>query len=193
MKRWLAIAALALAGCSTPPKELPYPPQRVFQNFYSFMPPAELGWRVLGRNQHQLAYVRAGINADEAFAIQGKAMQVSPDASREAFFEMIKKGLAQDAADPRYKVLKHDVIPETANDKSCMRFHFIAEDHAAVKRIARPGVVMMESVLRYCVHPKNSNFAVMLGYSHRRYPEHADAGFAEKAERLLSSLEFLDP
>ena len=192
MKRWLGIAVLALAGCQTPPPPLPYPPQRIFQNSYSFMPPAELGWRVVGRNAHQVLFFREGINSDEAFTIQGSPQRLEEYGSREEFFQIIKKRLEKEAADPSYKVLRHDMIAETAMGTSCVRSHFEAEYYAAVKRTATPGVMILEAMARYCVHPKNPNLAVRLGYSHKRYPQHADAGFAEKADRLFSSLEFLE-
>ena len=191
MRRLLAIGVLALTACQTsPPKELPYPPQRVFQNAYSFMPPAELGWRVLGRDAHRAVYARAGINPDETFAIQGEARRLPAYGSREEFFEIVKKGLEKEAADPRFKVLKHDPVPETAT--TCLRTHFVAEDHSAVKRTATPGVMVLEAMARFCAHPKHAQVLIRLGYSHRRYPEHADPKFAEKADRLLSSLEFLE-
>ena len=195
MKRFLGIGFLALAACHTmmkPPQDLPYPPQRVFQNAYSFMPPGELGWRVLARDAHQLAFARPGSNPDETFSIQGRVFRLPAYGSSEEFVEVIRKGLAEQAGDKRYRVLKHDVGADSLRQASCARSHFVAEDHAAVKRTATPGVMILEVMTLSCAHPKNRDFAVTLVYSHRYYPEHADARFAEKAQRLLSSMEFLE-
>jgi hypothetical protein len=196
MKRLLAIGVLALAACQSmapKPQELPYPPQRVFQNTYSFMPPVELGWVQLVRTGNELAFARPGRNPDETFAIQGRVFRLPAYGSREEFAEIIRKGLAEQAADPRYRVLKHDMIADPSKETSCLRSHFVAEDTTAVKRTATPGSMVLEVMTRSCAHPKNPNFAVTLVYSHRYYPEHADAKFADKADQLLSSMEFLQP
>lgn len=83
-----------------PPQDLPYPPQRVFQNAYSFMPLAELGWKTLVRDAHRLAFARAGSNPDETFGIQGRMFRLPAFSSSEEFVEIIRKGLAEQAADP---------------------------------------------------------------------------------------------
>jgi hypothetical protein len=192
MRRLLAIGVLALTACQTsPPKELPYPPQRVFQNAYSFMPPAELGWRVLGRKGHLVFVARNGINTNETFAIQGGARRLPAYGSREEFVEIVRKAVAKGAADQRFNVLKHDMIADTAKE-TCVRSHLTAEDRAAVTRTAAPGVMVLETMVRFCVHPKYPELVVSVDYSHRRYPEHADPKFTEKADRLLSSLEYLE-
>lgn len=190
----LSIAgAIVLAACQGPAlAELPYPPQRVYQNVYSFLPPAEPGWRVLERRANRLAYVRPGTTADETFAITASVFRITGGASREDFLAAVGKGLAREAADPRYRVLAQDTVAESGA-YTCTRSRFALEDHAAVKRTATPGVMVLELLTRICVHPKDASLGVRLEYSHRRYPEHADAQFAAKAERVVSSLEFLDP
>ena len=175
-----------------PPQDLPFPPQRIFQNAYSFMPPAELGWKTLVRDAHQLALARAGSSADETLGIQGRMFRLPAFSSDAELVEIIRKGLAEQAADPRYKVLKHDLSAESLREASCARSHFVTEDLAAVKRTATPGVMILEVMTLSCAHPKNRNFAVTLVYSHRYYPQHADARFTEKAAAFLSSLEFLE-
>lgn len=195
MKRLLGTGLIALAAGSCAPmvRELPSPPQRVYQNTYSFMPPAEPGWKVLVRGAHHLAFGRAGSNPDETYGIQGRVFGKLPAFSSSAeFVEIIRKGLAEQAADPRYKVLKHEVGAGSLPGATCARSHFVAEDHGAVKRDAAPGVMVLEVMTLSCAHPKNRDFAVTLVYSHRRYPQQADAAFAEQAQRVLSTLEFLE-
>jgi len=195
VKRLLGIALIGLAACHTmqkPPPDLPYPPQRIFQNAYSFMPPAEFGWKTLVRNPHQLALARAGSTPDETFAIQARMFALPAFSTSEEFVEIIRKGLAEQAADARYNVLRHDVGADSLVQASCARSHFVAEDHAAVKRTAMPGVLVLEVMTLSCAHPKNRNWGVTLVYSHRYDQAHADSKFTEKAAAFLSSLEFLE-
>jgi len=160
------------------PPELPHPPRRVFQNAYSFMPPDEPGWRVVARNAHQLAFARPGANPDETFAIQGRIFRLPAWGTGEEFVELIRQGLAQQAADPRYTTVKHDVRPDLSSQASCARSHFIAQDHQAVRKAATPEVMVLEVMARSCAHPKNRALAVTLVYSHRYYPGQADARLA---------------
>lgn len=191
----LAIGFIALAACSSMmprPQQLPYPPQRVFQNAYSFMPPHEPGWLVLARDAHRLAFARHGSNPDETYGIQGRLFRLPAYGSSEEFVQIIRQGLAAEADDKRFQILKHDVSADTSQQTSCARSHFVAEDSAAVKRTSTPGTMILEVMTLSCAHPKNRDFAVTLVYSHRYYPGQADATFAETATRLLSSLEFLE-
>jgi len=184
MSRAIGVALLALLGCQAAPPapspELPFPPRRVFQNAYSFMPPDEPGWRVVARNAQQLAFARAGGRPDETFAIQGRVFRLPAYASPEEFVALIRKGLAEQAADPRYTALKHEVTGDAA---SCARSHFVARDRE---------ILVLEVRTRSCAHPKVPSLAVTLVYSHRYRPGDADPGLAEKAERLFSSVEYLE-
>jgi hypothetical protein len=155
----------------------------VFQNAYSFMPPDEPGWRVAARNAHQLAFARPGASPDETFAIQGRIFRLPAWATGEEFVELIRKGLAEQAADPRYTPIRHDVIAELSAKETCARSHFVTQDK---------GVLILEVRTRSCAHPKNRDYAVTLVYSHRYPPGRPDPRLAEKAERLFSSVEYLE-
>jgi len=196
MKRLgVAASCLVLAACHTmqpQPREVPYPPQRIFQNFYSFMPPAELGWQILMRSGNQLALARRGSSPDETYAIQGRVFPIPASAAGEDFFELIRKALAEQAADPRYNTLKHEVSVEPSKETNCAKSHFVAEDHAAVKQTATPGAMILEVRTLSCAHPKRRDAVVTLVFSHRYYPGQADPKFAEKAAAFLSSMEFLE-
>ncbi len=186
MKRFLGLGLIALAAChaSIPkPQALPYPPQRIFQNVFSFLPPAELGWVMLARDAHQLALGRAGSSPDEAYGIQGRVfLRLPAYASDEEFVDLIRKALAEQSADPSYKTLKHEVSAEPSKLTSCAKSHFVAEDMAMI----------LEVRTLSCAHPKRRDAVVTLVFSHRYYPGQADPKFAEKAAAFLSSLEFLE-
>jgi len=189
------LGGLFLAACSSigpRPQELPVPTQRIFQNAYSFMPPNEMGWFVAARDPHQLALGRYGINPDETFGIRARLFRIPPYGSSEEFVRIIKDGEAADTDPKRYKILKHEVGPDTSKQTSCARLHVVVEDNAAVKRTSTPGVMIREVMALSCAHPKNRTIVVNLYYAHQYYPGQADARFTEKAAEMLSSMEFLE-
>lgn len=197
MSRCLGIllGCLFVAGCHTfrkPVPELPVPPQRIFQNAYSFMPPAEFGWLVLVRTGQQLALARRGSNPDETYAIQARVFHLPTYASDDEFVELIRKGLAEQASDPRYTTVKHEVRGEPSKQTSCATSHFVAEDKAAVTQTSPSATMILEVRTLSCAHPKRRDAVVTLVFSHRYYPGQADPKFAEKATALLSSMEFLE-
>ncbi len=195
MKRILGIAFIALAACQTVPKpqELPLPPQRIFQNSYSFMPPAELGWQVLVRRGQDLALARRGSNPDETYAIQGRVFPKLPaHASEEEFVELIRRALTEQALDPRYTLIKHEVSAEPSKQTKCAKSHFVAEDRSAVRQTGLSGAMILEVRTLNCAHPKRPDIVVSLVFSHRYDPGRADPKFADKAAAVLSSMEFLE-
>ena len=192
----LGIALLALAGCHTtkpPLQDLPVPPQRIFQNSYSFMPPAEFGWHVLLRRGQDLALARRGSNPDETYAIQGRVFPGLPAYASEAeFVERIRKALTEQALDPRYTLIKHEVGAEPSKQTKCAKSHFVAEDRSAVRQTGLPGAMILEVRTLNCAHPKRPDIVVSLMFSHRYDPGRADPKFADKAAAVLSSLEFVE-
>ena len=194
MRRLAGIVVLVLAGCQTAqPPELPVPPQRIFQNSYSFMPPAEFGWRVLVRGGQNLALARRGRNPDETYAIQGRVFPKLPAyASEEDYVELIRRALTDQALDPRYQLIKHEVSAEPSRPTKCAKSHFVAEDRSAVRQTGLSGAMILEVRTLNCAHPKRPDVVVSLMFSHRYDPGQADPNFADKAAAILSSMEFLE-
>jgi hypothetical protein len=190
--RALWVAFFALAGCAAPlpGPELPLPPQRIAQPGYSILPLNENGWIRAPYQPNQLTLGKYGKNPDETFAIQAMLVRVPAHSSHQDLARAVKDAQAADSNPKRFKILKHEVTPETANGARCARSQMLTEDHAAVKRTSTPGPMLLEVSNLICVHPKDGAAGVSLTYSHRYYPGHSDAGFAAKAAQVLSSLQF---
>ena len=195
MSRVLGAGALlvVVAACAPlPPKTLPLPPQRIYQNTYSLVPPDEPGWVVAGRRANELNLARGGQRPDETFGVQGFLVRLPALSSSEQLASFVQGLLAQTDA-RRFRTLKQEVAEDRSRRETCARSHLVTEDHAAVKKTSTPGPMILEALSLTCVHPKNAGWAVMVTYSHRYYPSQNDPGLGDKAARVHSTLEFLEP
>lgn len=187
---------LVIASCaSTQQKfvEVKIPPERIYQNGYSFVPLNEKGWKIVGRNQYQLALAKGGDNPDETFAIQAIAFRLSEFKSNEEFVRIIKEGQSKDTDPKRFKIVKHEVTSYPMNGTDCAKSHLITEDHAAVKRSEKSGDMILEVLTLTCALPSDKRIGISIVYSQRHYPEQGDAAFADKATSILNSVEFSEP
>lgn len=207
----LVMAALFLAACgfhkascaltpsnplcaSTSPvmEELSIPPTRITQKGYSLVPLNEKGWLVRGRNPVQLALGKLTENPDESFVIHATMVKVGPYKTKEDFVRLIKDSQARDTDPQRFKTFKHDVTAYTKNATECARSHSIVEDNAAARASGNKGIMILEVLALSCAHPKDKSVAVYIGFSQRYYAGHRDSAFMDKANTVLSSLEFID-
>lgn len=186
-----ALLAVVAACAPLPPKTLPLPPQRIYQNTYSLVPPDEPGWVVAGRRANELSLARGGEKPDETFAIQGSLLRGAAISSGEELVRVVDRLLTQADA-RRFKVLEVEVSEDRSRREICARSHFATEDHAAARKTPTPGPMILEALSLSCRHPKDAGSVVMLTYSHRYYPGQSDPGLRERAARVLSTLEFLD-
>lgn len=189
----LALVFLPL-GCSTQPRlrELPVPPQRVVQQGYSFLPPAEPGWIEALRNPSRLMLGKFGANPDETFAIQALVTPAPAKSAGPELGRFVREEQEKDIDPQRHRLIKHDVTTMPRNGVDCVQSHIVSEDNAARKRSARPGIMVIEAISLACRHPKKSGMLVNITYSHRFYPEDRDPQLAEQASRLFRTLELVD-
>lgn len=196
--RCLPAMSLVLAclqfGCSTQPhlRALQMPPQRVAQQGYSFLPPAEPGWVEALRNPSRVMLGKFGENPDETFAIQALVTRAPEKGSGSELIRFVREEQERDVDPKRHRVLKHEVIATTQNGAHCARSYIASEDNAARKRSARAGIMLIDALSLTCRHPKNSAILITITYSHRFYPENQDPELAEKAARVFHTLELVD-
>lgn len=195
---FLGIVGVALAllqfGCATPARlrELPVPPQRVALQGYSFLPPAERGWVEAVRNPSRIVLGKFGAHTDETFAIQALAARAPEKVGTSELAQFVRGEQEKDIEPNRHRVLEHEVAAATRDGVDCVQSSITAEDNAARKRSARPGIMVIEAISLACRHPKDSSVLITLTYSHRFYPEHRDARLREKAAALFATLQAAD-
>lgn len=193
-KYWVAcLLLLSLVGCASSPQqlqELSLPPQKIYQAGYSLLPLSEKGWLVASRNPYQLALVKPGDHADETFAIQGIASKLPAFASTDDFVKLVKEGQAADTPFPRFRIIEHNVVPDSSRHAQCARSHSILEDNGAVKRTSTSGSMILEGATLTCAHPGNKILGISIIYSHRYYPGQAAPAFMQKADQVFNGIEF---
>lgn len=171
---------------------IPIPPERIAQKGYSLVPPNEKGWVIGGRNPHQLALGKHGSNPDETFAIQTMLFRLPAFKTTQELALLVKDGQAKDTDLQRFKIIRHDVAVHPDKNADCVKSHTVTEDHGAVKRSGKAGVMILDALTLTCAHPKNKSVGVNVVYSQRHYPEQGDSGFIEKATTIFDSVEFTD-
>lgn len=191
----ITVCSVAITACvPMQPKlqELQLPPERIAQKGYSLVPMNEQGWLVAGRNQYQLALVKAGVNPDESIAIQAMPVRLPEFRSPDELISLMKEGQVKDANTQRFTIKKHEVVAYPKKGSNCAKSYLVTEDNAAIKRSARTGGMILEAMTLVCAHPKDKNFGLTVTYSHRYYPGQGDATFVERATRVFDSVEFSD-
>lgn len=191
----VAVASLVMTACGSvqsKPQELHVPPERIVLKGYSLMPPNERGWLMAGRNQYQLALVKAGGTPDETIAIQAMPVKLPDFESPDDLVRLIKEGQAKDTDPKRFAIKKSDVVAYALKDSTCAKAYHVAEDNSAVKRSGKSGNMILEVLTLTCAHPKAKNVGVNVTYSHRHYPDQGGGNFEDKAMSVLESVEFTE-
>jgi hypothetical protein len=66
----------------------------------------------------------------------------------------------------------------------------VADRQAALADSGETGTLIRESRTLVCVHPVETDVAVVVNYSHRYQPGHRDPEFASKADEVFVSVAF---
>jgi hypothetical protein len=171
-------------------KEIPLPPQRLFQSGYSLVPLEEPGGVVAYRNPERLLLEKQAKDPDENMVIRAFAQLLPPLDSEEEFKEFAKSVLIMEDA-TQHAIVTQVTRPLTIKGQSCVRTDTVMEDQGTAKRSSRTDYMIIDAFCVLCKHPNNRT-GVLVAYSHRHYPENKDPGAAEKAQKLFDSIEFSD-
>lgn len=188
---WLL--CMLLAACSTGPRRVPelaLPPQRLGVVGASILPLEEPGWLLAEKKPYELALAKHGPTPDETRAIQVFVVKLPEFTSQEEFVQRVTPAEMTDVDPSRYKVISHSVEADSQRGEVCSLSHAVVEDHKAQKRTDTPGHVILETLVLTCSHPGNRRVGISVVYSQRTYPENRDQTFLERAQQVLSSVEF---
>jgi hypothetical protein len=171
-------------------EHVPTPPPRYELSGYSIVPLQESGWIVVERNSEQIHLARRGANVDESFTISAALTNLPTPLTADKLAQLMKSRESEDVQSDRFRLIRHEVVVQAHPDTVCAKSNFLALDSAPVRQSSRSDPIELEGSALTCRHPRDPKIGVMVGYTHRRYPEYRDAAFQTKAESLFNSLAF---
>ena len=192
MKTPLAIALVIGATAMSTGAQEACPSSRICSTLgFSFEPPPAPAWRTeFGRNAIQFhRALDPKVVSMHAGAVEGK-MSESPRGSEE-LVALVRKMKSKWGTDGRYANVKEAYVVETEHD-GCVLYTQYAEDTGANNRVLH-SFLPMQSVGRFCLHPRQPLHAVDLYYSVRSVPGYSTAELEREGEVLLRSLKFTGP
>ena len=100
----------------------------------------------------------------------------------------------------RYTLIEHEIVPFEQKETIPLDFNrlamcvvsrqVIADKQAVLLESEDIGPLIRETQTLVCVHPTETDRAVVLNYSHRYQPGNRDSGFNSKARQVFDSIAF---
>ena len=100
----------------------------------------------------------------------------------------------------RYTLIEHEIVPFKRKETIPLDFNrlamcvvsrqVIADKQAVLLESGDIGALIRETQTLVCVHPTESDRAVVLNYSHRYQPGNRDSEFIGKTNRVFESIAF---
>jgi len=166
------------------------PVKRLHAFGYSFVPPNEEGWEISQRAKFLLAIGKKDTAKNEVHLIHGAPLKIPEYLIDKNFIQMIKERQTKEWGSSRYKINKHDVTSYTGKNTTCAHSHMQLEDQEALTYSGNRVFMAREVLSLTCIHPKHPNVAVNVTYSYRHPFDQKEPKFIEKAEKVLSSIEY---
>ncbi|HUF19698.1 MAG TPA: hypothetical protein VMP00_02990 [Burkholderiales bacterium] len=186
------LVLFACAGAERKSGELPFPAKRLSQKGFSFVPPNEPYWVIVGRNDSQLLLARQRTLTDETVSVMAVFVDLPETASTGDLVRHVRTSDQQAVNAPRYRVREHQVDERGVSSAFCVRSYMLVEDHEGERMARTIGAVMLETLTLICPHPADRRLGVSLSYSHRFHPEDRDRQLIPKGNAMFESLEFRD-
>ncbi|UCH48428.1 MAG: hypothetical protein JSU95_01005 [Betaproteobacteria bacterium] len=180
----------ALTGCSIPGSPDPELSERLEQNGYSFMPPAETGWFITQRSANQVAIAKLGKVEGQTYLIEGAPMAVNELNEPSRLTDFVKQRDRRNFPGPRFRLREHEVSQIRIAGAQCALSQVVAEDRDPETGTNVVTAMLIETVGTVCIHPTNTNVAITLTLSHRSFPEDQDRAFKAYAQSLLETQQF---
>jgi hypothetical protein len=100
----------------------------------------------------------------------------------------------------RYRLIEHEIEPYARKETTPVTFNSlamcavsrqtVADRQAALADSGETGLLIRESRTLVCVHPVETDIAVVVNYSHRYLPGNRDPEFVSKADEVFASIAF---
>ncbi|UCD67485.1 MAG: hypothetical protein JSW48_11665 [Betaproteobacteria bacterium] len=184
------ILLTVLPGCSIPGMPDSELAERLEQNGYSFMPPAETGWFIADRSANRVAVAKVGKVEGQTYLIEGAHLALDGLAERSRLTDFVEKRDKRNLPPPRFRLRDYDVSELDIAGAQCALSRIVAEDREPETGTNVLTSMLVETIGTVCIHPSNSDLAITLTLSHRSFPEDQDRAFKAYAQNLLQTQQF---
>lgn len=159
----------------------------------SFLPPDEAGWNVIKHTPVSIDLTKKGLSDDENWQIESYVTNLDgPVEPISEFIGTIKKNVAEGYNNnPNFKISQFEVIADP-NKPRCARLHLKLEYINPKRTVNNEYTKYSEQYALSCGFEKAQSLGIEMRYYYRYYQPNADARFAEKANKLFSSVTFPD-
>jgi hypothetical protein len=155
---------------------------------FSFLPPQGNNWRERF-NPNTITYLKQTDSRTVSFfaeAIEGRLRSAPPN--KEALIALVRSKKDAWGTDGRFSNTSASFEIEAQQD-SCVRYKLTANDRGAPNKAAHPHL-LMQTLGRFCIHPKTKAAAVDLYYSVRYLPGFDPRDLLSEGEEFLKGLQF---
>lgn len=200
--KYLLLKQDGLAAGDCDPHDIEFQRFRFFALDYSFVPPGADGWEMrLPRDGQDMLMLEQGGSPDEINTLSSSRYQFPIVNSHQELIDTTRRVMEYRSEDSeRYKLIEHEIEPYIKAETVPITFNSLAlcvvsrqtvsDKQALLVESGGRGLMIRESRTLVCVHPSESDMAVVLNYSHRYQPSQRDPEFSNKASRVFDSIAF---
>lgn len=187
----VALVLLAsLSGCSVPGLSDSELSERIEQNGYSFLPPAETGWFIADRTSNRIALAKLGKVEGQTYLIEGDHLALDRLADPSRLTDFAERRDKRNLPLPRFRVREYNVSELTIAGAQCALSKIVAEDRDPETGTNVVTAMLVETVGTVCIHPMDPALGITMTLSHRSFPEDQDRAFKSYGQSLLQTQQF---
>ena len=200
--KYLLLKQDGLAAGACDPHDIEFQRFRFFAQDYSFVPPGTAAWEMrLPREGEDMLMLEKGPGPDELNTLSSTRYRFPLINSNQELVDVTRGFMEYTPDDPdRYTLIKHEIVPYKKKATIPVNFNslarcvvsrqVIADKQALLLESREKGTLIRETQTLVCVHPTETDRAVVLNYSHRYQPANRDPEFTGKASRVFESIAF---
>ena len=200
--KYLLLKQDGLAAGDCDPHDIEFQRFRFFAPDYSFVPPGAGDWEMrLPREGQDMLMLEQGGSPNELNTLSSTRYQFPIINSHQQLVDTTREVMEYRPADSeRYALIEHEIEPYAKKETTPVTFNSLAlcavsrqtisDKLALLAESGERGLLIRESRTLVCVHPSESDMAVVLNYSHRYQPGNRDPEFINKANMVFESIAF---
>ena len=200
--KYLLLKQDGLAAGACDPDDIEFQRFRFFAQDYSFAPPGTDGWEMRAPREGQdMLMLEKGPGPNELNTLSSTRYQFPAINSDRELVDTTRGFMEYTPEDPdRYRLIEHEIVPFKKKETIPLDFNrlamcvvsrqVIADRQAVLLESGDTGTLIRETQTLVCVHPTETDRAVVLNYSHRYQPGNRDPEFNSKARQVFDSIAF---